>query len=416
MKLLKILAKALVIIAISAAAAWGIITYLSASSHGNSSAGAGGGRPGGKNSAAIPVLVAKATTADVPVVLGAVGTVQAFNTVTVQAQVGGQLKHVLFQEGQDVHKGTVLATIDPVTYKAALDSAVAKKAQDEATLANARLDLDRYTKLAAQDYGSKQQADPQRALVAQLTAQVASDQAAIDTAQANLDFTKITAPIDGRIGIRLIDEGNILTTTNATSLATITQIKPTYVLFTLPEQSLAAARRAMAAGPVLVDAVDGDGKTVLDHGTLSVIDNSVDTTTGTVKLKAIFPNAQSALWPGSFVNINMVTETLKDALVVPSAAIQQGPQGRIVFLLGDNNTVSTVPVTIARQTDSMAVIRSGVKVGDTVVTSGFFNLTDGSTVKVSRAEDQAAPGDGDQKPKSPKKKDSTGGSSSGATP
>lgn len=395
MKVITAFLKVVVILAVAGAAAWGILHYLSGKQAATSTGGPPGGGPGGGSARGshgaggppTPVLAAVVKTEDVPVLLTAVGSVQAFNNVTVQAQVSGQLQHVYFTEGQEVKKGDVLAQIDPSTFKATYDAAVAKKAQDVATLANDRLDLIRYTRLAAQDYGSKQQADTQKATVAEAEALVANDQAEIESAAATLGYATITSPIDGRTGIRQIDQGNIITTTSTTGLVTIAQLKPISVLFTLPEQNLAAALKAKAAGSVTVKALASDGKTVIDTGTLAVIDNTVDTTTGTVKLKATFPNDKEALWPGAFVNVSLEVDTLKNALVVPSAAVQQGPNGSIVYLVGENNTVSTVPVAVTQQDDALAVLASGVHAGETVVTSGFFNLADGSKVKIGSADE-----------------------------
>ncbi|HEX5507042.1 MAG TPA: efflux RND transporter periplasmic adaptor subunit, partial [Pseudolabrys sp.] len=238
----------------------------------------------------VPVLVATAAKADVPVYLDAVGTTRALNTVTVRPQVDGRLLSVNFDEGQDVKKGDVLARIDPTTFKAALDQAAAKKAQDEAQLANAKIDLTRYERLAATNSINHQQADTQKALVAQLTAQVRSDQAAIENAQAVLNYATIRAPIDGRTGIRQVDEGNIVHPSDSTGIVVITQVKPISVLFNLPQQDLDQVNGAFAKGPIQVDALKSDDNSIVDRGKLTVVDNQVDPTTGTVKLKAEFPN------------------------------------------------------------------------------------------------------------------------------
>src|SRR4051795_4481733 len=264
-----------------------------------------------------PVLVARASVADVPIYLDAVGNTRALNTVTVRPQVGGQIVKVAFKEGQDVQKGFVLAEIDPRTYQAQYDQAVAKKAQDEATLANARIDLERYTRLAAMNSGSKQQADTQKALVAQLEAQVQGDQGAIDNATTMLSYTKIVAPFDGRTGIRLIDEGNLVQPSTSSGIVVITQIQPISVLFNLPQQQYPQVSKAFTAGPLPVDALAADGSTRLDNGTLEVIDNQMDQATGTIRMKAVFPNKQLQLWPGQFVNIRMLVDTLKQVITVP---------------------------------------------------------------------------------------------------
>lgn len=257
----------------------------------------------------VPVLAAAATVADVPVYLDGVGTTRALNTVTVRPQVEGRIARILFKEGQDVERGEVLAEIDPVTYQAAFDQAVAKKAQTEAQLANARLDLDRYVRLAQTNSASRQQVDTQRALVAQLEAQLKLDQAAIDSARAYLGYTRIVAPISGRTGMRLVDEGNVIRSMETTGIVVITQIKPIAVVFSLPQQQLARVNRAFAQGPLTVEAFGPDNRTVIDRGTLQVVDNQVDQTTGTVKLKAEFPNAELQLWPGQFVNVRLLMVT-----------------------------------------------------------------------------------------------------------
>ncbi|HKA80485.1 MAG TPA: efflux RND transporter periplasmic adaptor subunit [Xanthobacteraceae bacterium] len=354
-----------------------------------------GGRRGGPPSTEpVPVLVAAARAADVPVYLDGVGTARALNTVTVRSQVDGKLINISFTEGQDVPKGYVLAKIDPVTYQAQYDQAVAKKAQDEAQLANARLDQERYTRLVATNAINKQQLDTQKALVAQLEAQVKLDQAAIDNARAILSYTDIVAPIAGRTGIRLVDEGNLVRASDTTGIVILTQLKPISVFFSLPQQNLAELNRGMAEGPLPVDALTADGKSALDRGKVLVIDNQVDQTTGTVKLKAEFPNANLQLWPGQFVNVRVLIDTLRQVVVVPTAAIQRGPNGAFVYLLKDDNTVTVRRVTLTQQDDVQAVVATGVKAGERVVTTGFARLTEGSQVTASSAEDagQVTPG------------------------
>jgi len=324
----------------------------------------------------------------VPIYLDTVGNTKALNTVTVRAQVGGQIVKVYFQEGQDVQRGFVLAEIDPRTYQAQYDQAVAKKAQDEATLANARMDLERYTRLAASNAGSKQQADTQKALVAQLEAQVQGDQAAIDNAKTMLSYTKITAPFDGRTGIRLIDEGNLVQANDTNGLVVITQVRPVSVLFNLPQQQFPQVNRAFAKGPLAVDALASDGKTVVDHGKLQVIDNQMDQTTGTVRMKAEFPNVDLQLWPGQFTNVRLLVDTLRQVVVVPTAAVQRGPQGTFVYVIGGDSKVAVRPVTVAQQDDTRAVMSEGVKAQERVVTSGFTRLSNGTSVAVQQSEGQ----------------------------
>ncbi len=359
-----------------------------------------GGSKGGQRGATassdpVPVLATPAKLADVPVYLDGVGTAKALNTVTVRSQVDGKLIKISFREGQDVDKGYVLAKIDPVTYQAAYDQTVAKKAQDEAQLANARLDLERYTRLAATNAVNKQQLDTQKAMVAQLEAQIKLDQAAIDNARAILSYTDVIAPITGRTGIRLIDEGNIVKAADASGIVILTQLRPISIFFNLPQQHLPELNKGFSEAPLAVDAIGPDGKSVLDRGKVVVIDNQVDQTTGTVKLKAEFPNANLQLWPGQFVNVRVLMDTLRQVVVVPTAAIQRGPNGTLIYVLRDNSTVAVRPVTLSQQDDVQSVVDSGLQAGERVVTTGFARLTEGTAVTVSSAEDtgQATPAD-----------------------
>ncbi len=351
----------------------------------------------------VPVLAVTANAADVPVYLDGVGTGKALNTVTVRAQVDGKLLNISFTEGQDVPKGFVLAKIDPVTYQAAYDQTVAKKAQDEATLANARIDLDRYTKLVATNAINKQQLDTQRALVAQLEAQVRLDQAAIDNARAILSYTDIVAPIAGRTGIRLVDEGNIVKASDTTGIVILTQLRPISVFFNLPQQELPELTKGLAEGPLPIDALGPDGKSVLDKGKVMVIDNQVDQTTGTVKLKAEFPNEKLQLWPGQFINVRVLIDTLRGVVVVPTAAIQRGPQGTFVYVVKDDNTVTVRRVRITQQDDVRAVVGTGLRAGEKVVTTGFARLTEGTAVTVSAPSETPAQ-DGPRPPRPPRPK------------
>ena len=339
-----------------------------------------------------PVLVARAATTDVPVYLDAVGNTKALNTATVTPQVTGQIVKVAFREGQDVKRGDTLAEIDPRTYQAQYDQSVAKKAQDEATLANARIDLDRYTKLAASNSGSKQQADTQKALVAQLEAQVQGDQGAIDNAKTMLSYTKIIAPIDGRTGIRLIDEGNLVQPSTSNGIVVITQIQPISVLFNLPQQQYPQVSKAFTAGPLPVDALAADGSTKLDNGTLQVIDNQMDQTTGTIRMKAEFPN-KLQLWPGQFVNIRMLVDTLRQVIAVPTAAVQRGPNGTFVYVVDGESKAQVRPIKVAMLDDTRAVISDGLKSDERVVTTGFTRLSNGTKVNVQEGDGQPQPGD-----------------------
>ncbi len=344
---------------------------------------------------AVPVLVSTAQREDVPIYLDGLGTVQAFNTVTVKAMVDGPLLDVDFKEGQDVRKGDVLARIDPRIYQAALELAVGKKAQDEANLANARVDLARYEKLVANKYTSAQQADTQRALVAQLVAQVQQDQAQIDTAKTNLSYTTITSPLDGRTGIRLVDAGNIVHAADTTGIVVITQLHPISVIFTLPQQDLEQVAAAMHAGaPRVLAYPQGAGidpKNVLDTGTLAVLDNEVDPTTGTIKLKATFPNPDDKLWPGGFVGVRLQVAIDRNAITVPPAAVQQGPNGTYVYVVNADHTVTRHVVVVSHQDERTAVIANGVSPGETVVTDGAAQLSDGKKVEIAPAPGVAAP-------------------------
>ncbi|MGM4870471.1 efflux RND transporter periplasmic adaptor subunit [Bradyrhizobium sp. 956_D2_N1_5] len=340
----------------------------------------------------VPVLAATPRIQDVPVYLDGVGAIRALNTVTVRSQVDGKLIAVKFTEGQDVKKGDVLGEIDPALYQATYDQAVAKKAQDEAQLANQRIDLTRYEQLAASNAGSKQQADTQRAAVAQTEALVKADQAAIDNAAATLSYTKIVAPLSGRAGLRQVDQGNIIHAADATGLLVITQLQPIAVWFSLPQQQIMRVNAAASKGTLAVDVFGNDGITVIDTGKLTGIDNQVDQTTGTLKLKAEFPNANYQLWPGQFVNVRLKVETLMQALVVPTSAVQRGPIGTFSYVIGEDNVVSAKPVTVTQQNEHDAVIANGLSPTDKVVTTGFANLSDGSKVVVGR-DDQTPSAD-----------------------
>jgi multidrug efflux system membrane fusion protein len=352
----------------------------------------------------IPVLVVPAEQKDVPIYLDALGTVQAFNTVTVKAMVDGPLNTVNFAEGQDVTKGELLAQIDPRTYQAAYDQAVAKKAQDEALLANARLDLARYIKLAANNYTSAQQADTARAQVAQDEAQVRQDQAQIDNARTQLGYTTITSPLDGRTGMRQVDAGNIVHASDTTGLVVITQLQPISVMFTLPQQTLGQVAKAMSQRPAKVLAfpqgATGSGVGPLDTGTLSVLDNQVDPTTGTIKLKATFPNPERRLWPGAFVGVQIQVDTATNAVVVPPAAVQRGPRGAYVYVINPDNSVARRDVQLGHEDEQTSIVTAGVKPGDRVVVDGASRLNESSKVTIVQpaagggpASDQpAAPG------------------------
>lgn len=353
----------------------------------------GEGEAGGRG-APVSVSTAPARVADVPVTIDAVGTVQALNTVTVRTQVDGRLLRLAFTEGQDVHKDDIIAEIDPALYRAQYEQVLAKKAQDEANLANARLDRERYQRLVEGKFLSQQQYSTQKALVQQLEAQVRADQAAIDSAKTTLDYATIRAPIDGRAGIRLVDVGNLLRASDQNGIVVITQIKPIYVMFTLPQQSLAAVQKAKNDGEAQVFALGQDNATQLAKGELAVVDNQIDQLTGTVRLKAVFQNEDLSLWPGQFVNVRLMLETIKQATVTPSPAVQRGPGGAFVYVLGEDGLAHMRSVTTGRQDEALVVILSGVNPGETVVVSGFSRLSDGAKVRVidNGGPENAGPG------------------------
>jgi len=337
----------------------------------------------------VPVLAAQARLSDVPVYFDGVGSARARSIATVRPQVDGRIISINFKEGQDVQAGDVLAKIDPATYQAQLDQAVAKKALDEVQLANAQRDLDRYTKLGGNIVAEKT-IDAQRATVGQLEAQIKQDDAAIANARAFLDYTTIRAPFSGRTGIRMVDVGNLVRASDA-GIVVITEIRPISVLFTLPQQQLSAVNAAIAKGPVIVEALDTNNRIPLDHGTLEVVDNQVDPTTGTVRMKADFPNANMQLWPGQFVNVRVLVDTLKQVVVVPTPAVQRGPNGAFAYVVQPDDTVALRSLTVKQQDEKHAVVAAGVNPGDRVVTTGFARLKDGSQVAVTSGSDDGGP-------------------------
>jgi multidrug efflux system membrane fusion protein len=330
---------------------------------------------------AIAVDTAAVGHTDVPIYLEGLGTVQAFYTVTVTARVDGEIQKIGFTEGQTVHKGDLLAQIDPRPNQAAFEQAVATKAKDAAMLANGKLDLDRYILLQPQDLASKQTVDTARANVDQLTAQVQVDQAAIDNARTQLDYTRITSPIEGRTGIRLIDPGNIVRAAGTTGIVVVTQVQPISVVFTLPEEDLSTVGEALAAGPVQVTTVSRDGNTMLDQGTLSLIDNEIDQTTGTAKLKATFSNKRNTLWPGQYVNARVLVRTERNVLTVPTAAVQLGPNGPFTYVVKGDSTVEVRPLELGAESGGMTVITKGIALNERVVTSNQYRLQAGVHVR-----------------------------------
>jgi membrane fusion protein, multidrug efflux system len=340
----------------------------------------------------VPVIEGKVQQKDVPIYLDGLGTVQAYNMVTVHVRVDGELKKVAFTEGQDVHAGDLLAQIDPDPFRTALEQAEAKKLQDEAQLANARLDLKRDADLYEQKIATQQAYDTQQALVNQFVATVQADEAAIDSAKVQLNYTTVVSPLDGRTGIRLIDQGNIAHAADTNGLVVVTQLKPISLIFTLPEQTLGQIQKVGPANDITVVAVDRDNSTVLGQGALAVIDNQIDTSTGQIRLKANFPNNDLRLWPGQFVNARLLLTTRKGGLVVPASVVQRGPDGPYAFVIKDDNTVEVRPVKVGQIEKNEALIDTGLKANERVVVDGQYKLQVGSHVKPSAPGKPASTG------------------------
>jgi multidrug efflux system membrane fusion protein len=337
----------------------------------------------------VPVTVAEVNQHDVPVYLDGLGTVQASNTVAVHSQVDGKLQSVNFVEGQRVKAGDVLAIVDPRPFQAALDQAKAKKAQDEAQLVSDAKDLARFQDLMKKGAGTAQAVDQQQAKVDALKATIASGQAGIENAETQLSYATITAPIDGRVGFRLVDAGNIVHAGDQTPITVLTGLTPTMVIFTLPQRNLLAVQDAMAKGEVQVAALDQDNTHELGQGKLLLIDNQIDQTTSTIRLKASFPNKDERLWPGEFVHARVLIETLKDAVTIPSAAVQRNSQGLLAWVIKPDNTVENRPIIGGPSLNDMTVVKSGLKPGEQVVVSGQFRLRPG--VKVQPTPMQGPP-------------------------
>jgi len=341
---------------------------------------------------AVPVIGAIVEQHDVPIVLTGLGTVTALNSATIRSQVTGLLTSVNFQEGQFVKKGDLLAQIDPRTYQAQLDQAEAALGRDQAHLANAQANLSRYVPLQKEGFAPDQQVAGQQAAVAEQQNQVKADQAAVDSAKTELSYTSLVAPFDGVTGLRLLDVGNIIrsgdsttqsSSTSANSLVVITQVQPISVIFTLATNDILDVQEALTKGPVTTIALSQDGKRHLDTGRLLLVDNQADPSSGTVRLKAEFPNPQRRLWPGTFVNVQLVTSVQHDGLTVPLAAIQQGPQGQFVFVVGPDHTVSTRQVSVRQTLNGEALVDNGLSAGETVVAQGQYRLTAGSLVTLA---------------------------------
>lgn len=336
----------------------------------------------------VPVVAGTAGQRDVPIFYDALGTVSALNTVAIRAQVTGQIISVDFRQGQDVHKGDVLAKIDPAPLQAALDQAVAKKAQDEAQLVSAEKDLVRFKTLVLRNAETQQNVDTQQAKVDQLKAMIDADQAAIEAAQTQLDYATITAPIDGVVGFRQVDIGNIIHTTDTNPLTVLTQIKPSDVIFTLPQDDLGPVREAMLKGAVDALAFDQNNTKELARGRLLLIDNQIDQTTSTIRLKAEFPNTDERLWPGEFVHIHILVTTRKDAVVVPLVALQRGPDGVYVWVIKPDDTAEQRPVVAQLVDESTAIVGKGLAPGERIVVDGQSRL-DVGTHMIVRAPNQA---------------------------
>jgi multidrug efflux system membrane fusion protein len=334
----------------------------------------------------VPVTGGTVEAKDVPVFLNGIGSVQAYNNVTIKTRVDGQIMKVSFAEGQEVKAGDPLIKIDPRGYQAAIEVAQATKAKDEAQLVSAQADLDRYAQLVGPGFQTKQSYDQQKAMVAQLQAAIKGDQAQIDAAQVNLDYTDIRSPISGRLGVRLVDVGNIVHAADNSGLVTITQTKPIFVSFTMAQENLHKIHDKQGLGDLAVQAYGADNVTLLAEGKLTVIDNSVDQTTGTIRLKATFDNNDERLWPGEFVDVRLILSTRKDAPTVPQQTVQVGPNGYYAYVIKPDNTVERRVVEVASIQDGVAVISKGLDAGEKVVVDGQYRLTEGARVRV------AAPG------------------------
>src|ERR1700694_2798281 len=337
---------------------------------------------------AVRVTIAPVQKADFPVYLTGLGNVQGFNTVLVRTRVDGQIDKIAFQEGQLVKQGDLLAEIDPRPFRAALDQAKAKKAQDEASLANANLDLQRYTKLG--EFATRQQTDTQRSTVAQLTAQIAADDAAIANAQTQFDYTAIKSPISGVAGLRQVDIGNIVNASTQTGIVTIAQIEPIAVIFTAPEEQLTDINEAQSIQPLKVIAITTDGKKPLAEGKLSVVNNQVDATSGTIRLKAVFDNKNHALWPGQSVSTRLLVRTLKDATVVPDDAIQHSTDGLYAYVVNQDNKAELRKVKVSQSIDGRSVVDNGLAPGEQVITAGQYKVQPGTLVSTAVASSDPA--------------------------
>lgn len=332
---------------------------------------------------AVPVSIAPVQKVDFPVYLTGLGTVQGFNTVQVRTRVDGQIDKIAFTEGQMVKQGDLLVEIDPRPFQAVLDQAKAKKAQDEANLANANLDLQRYTKLG--EFATRQQTDTQRSTVAQLTAQIAADEAAISNAQTQLDYTQVKSPITGVAGLRQVDIGNIVNASSQTGVVTIAQVEPITVIFTAPEDQLPYISEGQKSGALKVIAFTTDGKKTLAEGKLAVINNQVDTTSGTIRLKAVFDNKEHTLWPGQSVSTRLLVRTLKDATIVPDDAVLHSTNGLYAYTVGQDNKAEVRKLKVSYSIDGRSVVDEGLSAGQQVITGGQYKVQPGSLVSTAVA-------------------------------
>ena len=331
----------------------------------------------------VPVTAGTVAAQDVPVFLNGIGTVQAYNMVAIKSRVDGQIVRIDFKEGQEVEQGDSLIQIDPRPYQAQMEQAQAAKQKDEAQLAGAQLDLQRYEKLLGTGYQTRQSYDNQKALVAQLQAAIKGDEAQIDTAKLNLSYADIRAPISGRLGARLVDVGNMVRGTDSTGLVTIAQLKPIFVSFTLPQDQAHKVRERQAIAPLEVQAYGDDNKTQLATGQLTLIDNTIDQATGTIHLKATFANADERLWPGEFVNVRVILNMRNGVPTVPAQTVQEGPNGHYAYVIRKDDTVERRPVEVAVVQGGLAVIAKGLSPGEKVVVDGQYRLTEGARVRPS---------------------------------
>jgi multidrug efflux system membrane fusion protein len=371
------------VLGVCAIAAFGYVGWLYMS--------ADSGKREAKGPAPVPVVTQTIQNADFPVYLNGLGTVQPYRTVTVRSQVDGQVIKVEFRQGQMVNEGDLLVQIDPRPFQAALGMAQAKKAQDEANLKNAQLDLERYSQLAKQDYASRQQLDTQQAKVDTLNAQIKGDQASIDNAQTQLSYTTIRSPLTGKVGFRLIDPGNIVHATDQTGIVTIVKLQPISVVFTAPEENVGQINKALAAGTVPVIALSSDSTKTLAQGRLALVDNKVDQASGTIQMKATFENKDNALWPGLSVATRLLIDTQRNVLVISNDAIQHGPNGLYSFVVGKDNKVEKRDIEVGDEGTSQSVVRKGLASGDRVVTTGQYRLTEGALVTPRNANPSSSP-------------------------